>query len=172
MRRKTLFYTVNLIIPCMGISFLTILVFYLPSDSGEKVKISEKCVHSILYSSLTLIMLSLCSENMATDIWNAGASVNVDNNTLCPGEPLHLHPPVPHGVLPAAGGDHPPHLPRGAAPRQVRPLHHDPRHIQVIVTSTITITTLFADEMMIRAFCNLISETAELCNESFHTTNC
>jgi hypothetical protein len=37
MRRKTLFYTVNLIIPCMGISFLTILVFYLPSDSGEKV---------------------------------------------------------------------------------------------------------------------------------------
>ena len=38
MRRKTLFYTVNLIIPCMGISFLTVLVFYLPSDSGEKVK--------------------------------------------------------------------------------------------------------------------------------------
>ena len=37
MRRKTLFYTVNLIIPCVGISFLTVLVFYLPSDSGEKV---------------------------------------------------------------------------------------------------------------------------------------
>ena len=41
MRRKTLFYTVNLIIPCMGISFLTVLVFYLPSDSGEKVSISK-----------------------------------------------------------------------------------------------------------------------------------
>lgn len=38
MRRKTLFYTVNIIIPCMGISFLTVLTFYLPSDSGEKVK--------------------------------------------------------------------------------------------------------------------------------------
>ena len=38
MRRKTLFYTVNLIIPCVGISFLTVLVFYLPADSGEKVK--------------------------------------------------------------------------------------------------------------------------------------
>ena len=41
MRRKTLFYTVNLIIPCMGISFLTVLVFYLPSDSGEKVSLSQ-----------------------------------------------------------------------------------------------------------------------------------
>jgi nicotinic acetylcholine receptor len=39
MRRKTLFYTVNLIIPCVGISFLTVLVFYLPADSGEKVNI-------------------------------------------------------------------------------------------------------------------------------------
>ena len=37
LRRKTLFYTVNLIIPCVGISCLSILVFYLPSDSGEKV---------------------------------------------------------------------------------------------------------------------------------------
>ena len=42
MRRKTLFYTVNLIIPCMGISFLTVLVFYLPSDSGEKVTASKR----------------------------------------------------------------------------------------------------------------------------------
>ncbi|XP_054159606.1 acetylcholine receptor subunit alpha-like 1 [Oppia nitens] len=40
LRRKTLFYTVNLIIPCVAISFLSILVFYLPSDSGEKVSLS------------------------------------------------------------------------------------------------------------------------------------
>lgn len=38
MRRKTLFYTVNLIVPCVGISVLSVLVFYLPSDSGEKVR--------------------------------------------------------------------------------------------------------------------------------------
>ena len=37
LRRKTLFYTINLIVPSVAISFLTVLVFYLPSDSGEKV---------------------------------------------------------------------------------------------------------------------------------------
>jgi nicotinic acetylcholine receptor len=38
LRRKTLFYSVNLVLPCVGISFLTVLTFYLPSVSGEKVK--------------------------------------------------------------------------------------------------------------------------------------
>ncbi|CAG4993363.1 unnamed protein product [Parnassius apollo] len=46
MRRKTLFYTVNIIIPCMGISFLTVLTFYLPSDSGEKV--NNKCLFKFI----------------------------------------------------------------------------------------------------------------------------
>ncbi|CAG9559773.1 unnamed protein product [Danaus chrysippus] len=47
LRRKTLFYTVNIIIPCMGISFLTILTFYLPSDSGEKVTLSISILISL-----------------------------------------------------------------------------------------------------------------------------
>ncbi|KAH1021251.1 hypothetical protein HUJ04_010788 [Dendroctonus ponderosae] len=54
MRRKTLFYTVNLIIPCVGITFLTVLVFYLPSASGEKVTL---CVSILL--SLTVFFLLL-----------------------------------------------------------------------------------------------------------------
>ena len=37
LRRKTLFYTTNLILPCVVMSLLSILVFYLPSDSNEKV---------------------------------------------------------------------------------------------------------------------------------------
>lgn len=36
-RRKTLFYTINLVTPCVGITFLTCLVFYLPSDSNNKI---------------------------------------------------------------------------------------------------------------------------------------
>ncbi|CAD6215557.1 GSCOCG00000367001-RA-CDS [Cotesia congregata] len=47
LRRKTLFYTVNIIIPCMGISFLTVLTFYLPSDSGEKVTLSISILISL-----------------------------------------------------------------------------------------------------------------------------
>ena len=54
MRRKTLFYTVNLIVPCVGISFLTVLVFYLPSDSGEKIALSMNVL-----LSLTVFLLLL-----------------------------------------------------------------------------------------------------------------
>merc|ERR1719322_1478811 len=63
MRRKTLFYTVNLIIPCVGISFLSVLVFYLPSDSGEKVSLSI----SILLS-LTVFFLLLAEIIPSTSI--------------------------------------------------------------------------------------------------------
>jgi hypothetical protein len=37
LKRKTLFYTVHLIIPCVGISLLAFMVFYLPNQSGEKI---------------------------------------------------------------------------------------------------------------------------------------
>lgn len=67
MRRKTLFYTVNLIIPCMGISFLTILVFYLPSDSGEKVSATGSCPASPPYSCSCFLLIHFVNELRAAE---------------------------------------------------------------------------------------------------------
>ncbi|ULT82857.1 hypothetical protein L3Y34_012237 [Caenorhabditis briggsae] len=39
-RRKTLFYTVILIIPTVLMAFLSVMAFYLPVDSGEKVSLT------------------------------------------------------------------------------------------------------------------------------------
>ena len=57
MRRKTLFYTVNLIIPCVAISFLTLLVFCLPSECGEKVTLSISILISLTVFFLLLAEL-------------------------------------------------------------------------------------------------------------------
>ena len=103
MRRKTLFYTVNLIIPCMGISFLTVLVFYLPSDSGEKVRLTieqRTATRQVSYIS---------------------------------GIPGNLHSVVPDCVLFALSRDYSSYISGGAPAGQVCPLYHDTGYIQVII---------------------------------------
>uniref|UniRef100_A0A1I8HTS5 Neur_chan_LBD domain-containing protein n=1 Tax=Macrostomum lignano TaxID=282301 RepID=A0A1I8HTS5_9PLAT len=57
-RRKTLFYGVNLICPCLAISFLTILVFYLPGDSGEKMSLSINILLSL--TVFFLLIFDIC----------------------------------------------------------------------------------------------------------------
>nr|XP_046259837.1 neuronal acetylcholine receptor subunit beta-3a isoform X2 [Scatophagus argus] len=47
LKRLPLFYTLFLIIPCLGLSFLTVLVFYLPSDEGEKLSLSTSVLVSL-----------------------------------------------------------------------------------------------------------------------------
>ncbi|KAM3721989.1 Acetylcholine receptor [Dirofilaria immitis] len=63
LRRKTLFYTMNLIIPIVGISFLTALVFYLPSDGGEKISF---CISILI--SLTIFLLLLVEITPSTSL--------------------------------------------------------------------------------------------------------
>lgn len=55
LRRKPLFYTVNLVTPCLGISFMTILTFYLPSDSGEKVSF---CINILVALTMFFLLLA------------------------------------------------------------------------------------------------------------------
>lgn len=40
-RRRTLYYGLNLLVPCVLISSLALLVFLLPADSGEKISLGE-----------------------------------------------------------------------------------------------------------------------------------
>ena len=54
LRRRTLFYTLNLIVPCVSISCLAVLVFYLPSDSGEKITLSISILLALNFFFLLL----------------------------------------------------------------------------------------------------------------------
>lgn len=55
LRRKTLFYTVNLIIPCVLISFVSVCVFALPADAGEKMTL---CISILLALVVFLLLVS------------------------------------------------------------------------------------------------------------------
>ncbi|XP_038640125.1 neuronal acetylcholine receptor subunit alpha-3-like [Scyliorhinus canicula] len=63
MRRMPLYYTINIIVPCLMISFLSILVFYLPSDCGQKITLSI----SVLLS-LTVFLLVITESIPSTSL--------------------------------------------------------------------------------------------------------
>ncbi|XP_066477669.1 acetylcholine receptor subunit delta [Tiliqua scincoides] len=54
-KRKPLFYIINIVTPCILIAFMTILVFYLPADSGEKVTLA---ISILLAQSVFLLLIS------------------------------------------------------------------------------------------------------------------
>ncbi|CAF0790530.1 unnamed protein product [Rotaria sp. Silwood1] len=56
-KRKPLFYIVNLIVPCVNISVLAVLVFLLPSDSRKKITLSISILVALLVFYLLLIEL-------------------------------------------------------------------------------------------------------------------
>ncbi|XP_008050294.1 acetylcholine receptor subunit delta isoform X2 [Carlito syrichta] len=54
-RRKPLFYVINILVPCVLISFMVNLVFYLPADSGEKTSVA---ISVLLAQSVFLLLIS------------------------------------------------------------------------------------------------------------------
>ncbi|KAG9331206.1 hypothetical protein JZ751_019749 [Albula glossodonta] len=61
MRRRTLFYVLNLLLPCLLISVMALLVFLLPADSGEKISLGITVL-----LSLTVFMLLVAEIMPAT----------------------------------------------------------------------------------------------------------
>lgn len=62
LRRKPLFYIVNLIIPCLGLFYLSILVFYLPAQSGEKTGLAIAIlVSQTLYFTMVIEVIPATS---------------------------------------------------------------------------------------------------------------
>jgi hypothetical protein len=64
-RRKTLFYTVNLIIPTVLLCFLSIFIFYLPADDGEKMTF---CISILLALIVFLLLVSRILPPTSTSI--------------------------------------------------------------------------------------------------------
>ncbi|XP_077446502.1 neuronal acetylcholine receptor subunit alpha-7-like [Stigmatopora argus] len=60
-RRRTLYYALNLLIPCMLLSSMTLLIFVLPADSGEKISLGITVL-----LSLTVFMLLVAEIMPAT----------------------------------------------------------------------------------------------------------
>ena len=42
LRRRTLYYALNLLVPCVLLSAMTLLMFMLPANSGEKISLGKK----------------------------------------------------------------------------------------------------------------------------------
>ncbi|XP_044158514.1 acetylcholine receptor subunit alpha-1-B [Bufo gargarizans] len=57
LQRLPLYFIVNVIIPCLLFSFLTGLVFYLPTDSGEKMTLSISVLVSLTVFLLVIVEL-------------------------------------------------------------------------------------------------------------------
>jgi nicotinic acetylcholine receptor len=62
-RRKTLFYTVNLILPCVAICTITLLVFFMPANSGEKITMGIT-----ILNSLNIFLLLVAEINPPTSL--------------------------------------------------------------------------------------------------------
>jgi|LakMenEpi03Aug12_release.lakeMendotaPanAssembly.Ray.scaffolds.fasta_scaffold416605_1 hypothetical protein len=64
-RRKILYYVVNVILPCVVMSVLTLLVFCLPPKSGEKIALG---IIVLLAFSVFMLSINSASVNLKVKI--------------------------------------------------------------------------------------------------------
>lgn len=64
LKRRASFYVYNLLIPCVMISFLAPLGFYLPADSGEKVSLGVTVMLALTVFQLLVAEIMPPSENV------------------------------------------------------------------------------------------------------------
>ena len=64
LKRRASFYVFNLLIPCVMISFLAPLGFYLPADSGEKVSLGVTMMLALTVFQLLVAEIMPPSENV------------------------------------------------------------------------------------------------------------
>ena len=62
-RRKPLFFMINLILPCVAICSVTVLTFYIPANSGEKITMGIT-----ILNSLTIFLLLVVEINPPTSL--------------------------------------------------------------------------------------------------------
>ncbi|KAA0710132.1 Neuronal acetylcholine receptor subunit alpha-7 [Triplophysa tibetana] len=54
-RRRTLYYALNLLIPCVLLSSMTLLIFLLPADSGEKISLGQYFASTMIIVGMSVI---------------------------------------------------------------------------------------------------------------------
>ncbi|TKS82100.1 Neuronal acetylcholine receptor subunit alpha-7 [Collichthys lucidus] len=55
LRRRTLFYALNLLIPCVLLSSMTLLVFLLPANSGEKISLGQYFASTMVIVGMSVV---------------------------------------------------------------------------------------------------------------------
>jgi nicotinic acetylcholine receptor len=58
-RRRTLYYFFNLIVPCVLIASMAVLGFTLPPDSGEKLSLGKHCSNFGFFNILKLLYYNI-----------------------------------------------------------------------------------------------------------------
>ena len=72
MQRRSLYYTINLILPCIVMSMMNILGFLLPSECGEKIGLGNKIclIHTNLYNFFLILIFDLIELKAMCLIYN------------------------------------------------------------------------------------------------------